>query len=189
MKSRKFWILVSLIIGISTYVYANYSTRDYIITSDAASLFDLSGVGVKVYTSLPETLQKGGLTGQMLQTATELRLRQFGISVLSEEEQNLVLGNPHLTVVVSVVADEETQVAALHVSVKIRQGVLLQRDIKVKIILDATTWEKSKTGLCSIDKTNGLVQEIVKNLLDEFLNDYLAANPKEQPTEKNTSNK
>ncbi len=174
MKAKKYWILAGLIVGISTYVCGAY------ITSDVASLRGLSGVGVKIRSYSPEMLQKYDLPG-LLQTDTELQLRQFGIRVLSEEEQSLVSWNPLLVVVASIVADDNTKIAAVSVKVEFHQNVLLQRDIN--IVHHGVTWERSQTGLCSTDEVKGLVQDMIKVSLNKFINDYLAVNLKEHSTD------
>jgi len=69
--------------------------------------------------------------------------------------------------------------AAVNIQVEVRQYVMLYRN--PKIWCSATTWINGRIIICGVNKLRSLVRETVQDCVDEFINDYLAANPKEQP--------
>jgi len=139
------------------------------------TLKGLQGVYVIVESLKPE-VEKYGLTEQQLQTDVELRLRQNGIKVLSQQEWLSTPGRPWLYVNVNVVIhDEPPLVVAYNILLKLKQDVLLERDTTKRC--DASTWYTGSIGCASLGKI-GTIREHVKNYVDKFINDYLAANPK-----------
>ena len=113
---------------------------------------------------------------QQLQTDVELRLRQNGIKVLSEEEKSLTLGMPSLYVRVSVMINDKSQLVVYSISLQLQQNVLLLRD-PTKICPGASTWDTGSFGTVGESKI-GTMREDIKDKVDEFINDYLAVNPK-----------
>jgi len=170
-------IKMCCILGILVVPILAYASKSC-ISSDIASLRSLDGVGVKIYSTKPENLEKYGLSGQVLQTDTELRLRQFAIKVLSEEESQRADGEPLLAVALNTVINSDMQIAAISLQVKLHQNVFLQRNPMV--LHHGVTWETGITAICGVSQIKRSVREILKDLLDKFINDYLAANPKEQ---------
>lgn len=132
------------------------------------------GVGVLVEDLRPEA-EKYGLTKEALQTDTELRLRQYGIKVLPPEQPFV----PCLYIHVNTVVQERFPIAAVAVQVEFQQGVLLYRDLKTRVT--ATTWGEGVVIVVGASKLKD-VREHVQDLVDKFINDYLAVNPKEQPS-------
>ena len=129
--------------------------------------------GVRVVVDLTPEVEKYGLTKETFRTDTELRLRQYGIKVLSLEES---VGS-WLYINVNAIVNERLDIAAVAVEVEFRQVVLLYRDLKTRTM--GTTWSNGTSGLFHVT-TLKKVRETVKDLVDEFINDYLAVNPKEQ---------
>lgn len=153
-----------------------------VVANKKEVLQGLQGVYVLVESIEPEA-EKYGLTKKTLQTDTELQLRQYGIKVLNLEEWQSTPGRPCLCINVNVLIEEEP-IAAAAISVDLWEAVLLLREPK-RICMGARTWHRgcvSSVGLLRIKD----IRESVKDRVNEFINDYLAANPKEQPiTEKN----
>jgi hypothetical protein len=117
-----------------------------------------------------------GLTQRQIQTDTELRLRQAGIRLLTEQEWNEAeYGGAWLFVYVGVVKEAMTnQVFACSVRLRLQQAVSLIRDPSVKTF--ATTWSTGSTGIFGIKKLQDVRKEL-GDKVDEFINSYLAANP------------
>jgi hypothetical protein len=147
--------------------------RSKYTTDSRDTLKGFHGVRVLVEGLKPE-VEKYGLTKEAIQTDTELRLRQYGIKVLSPEES----GGSWLYINVNTVVQEGIPIAAIAVQVEFRQDVLLFRDLKTRVM--ATTWDKGVVIVGGASKLKD-VRESVKDLVDAFINDYLAVNPKEQP--------
>lgn len=131
----------------------------------------LHGVGVSVEWIKPE-VEKRGLKAEALQTAIELRLRQHGIKVNED--------GPRLYINVSTLLVDDHHCASIHVSVEFHERAILAR--RPKINTGVTTWQKGIIGFFGFNKLRD-VRESVLELVDEFINDYLAANPKQQPTD------
>lgn len=131
----------------------------------------LPGVDVMIGPLQPK-VEKYGLTEDAIKTTVELRLRRHGIRV-----------NPSplvLHIIVNVLVDEEFDCTAVNVLVELlRPAVLL---FNPKTQTSAAIWSKSIINLAPLDEITGVMKG-VQTLVDEFINDYLAANPKEQPVE------
>lgn len=191
----------------------------------------LHDIQVIVLQISPE-VEKYGLTPQILQTDTELRLRQNGIKIytglLSEEEEAIKqvqqairdkttqfwqqapnvkpdrdflewvrvgiihsqlsypfllpksVQLPTLYVNVNTVIFEEIGRASFSVEVRLIETAALYRNSTFCL---APIWEEGSVGGCSTDGLKEAVRECLRDHLDEFINDYLAANPKERSAE------
>ncbi len=145
---------------------------------ERTSLIDLEGVNVQI---CPVTLGEGmyGLSTQALQNDTEFLLRRNGIKVLSEKEWLQAPGCPFLLInVFPQIKSERLGIAWVNIDMSLSQAVSLVREPKIKCV--ATTWSKrSRVERIKVD--NGNVEnarEKLKDYVNEFINDYLAANPK-----------
>lgn len=216
----------------------------------------------------PSKVEQYGLTAQVLQTDTELRLRRHGIKVIKESKDSMmwselqektkrvnehivgILSEPgkplkqmkepfkslfeglenygkyqkdvpgklkkgeHVTdegrqpifegirkflqyteqppwptllwINITAVISEETGLAALYVSLQVRETVILERNRSLACT-EAITWERDRLITIELNRLNEVRQD-VKELVDAFINDYLAANPKETE-EKSKNNK
>lgn len=144
------------------------------------SLRGLKGVELVMEVINPEAERKG-LTRSQLQTDVELRLRKAGIKVLTRQERLKTPGYPFLYVNVSTVKTPETLGGLLgglygySISVELREKVILARNRSIETY--AATWSKGVVGTVGADKLRS-VREGVGDLVDEFINDYLAMNPR-----------
>lgn len=141
-----------------------------------ATLKGLTGMAVAVE-GLSADAEKAGVTRARVRTEVELRLRQAGIRVLeTQSEQSEAPGTPCLTVNLNVLAASLADQPPLvfSVLVELKQRCVLERDAGTTAM--ATTW---KTG-CVF--RGGVLREqaseVVGEMVDDFLNDYLAVNPK-----------
>lgn len=145
-------------------------------------LAGLQGVRVVVDEIEPDE-EKFGFNRQQFQTDVELRLRQFGIKVLTLEERLLTLGTPYLYINVISIIPEGIPLAAVKVSVELKENVLLERN--PTILTNAATWHTGGVATVGLDNISQ-IREVVIKFVDEFINDYLAANPKEQTPQQKT---
>ena len=136
----------------------------------------LEGVCVLVEPIKPE-VDKYGLTTKALQNDTKFQLRQHGIKVLTREESYSTPEGPYLYITVNVFIREDLPTAAAAITVQLRENVLLLRE-PPRICISARTWQSS--GVVSVGKLRlNDLRGPVKYHVNEFINDYLAANPKE----------
>jgi len=145
---------------------------------DRKSLRGLKGIAVVVEALQPEA-ERDGLTKSQIQTDSELKLRQAGIRVLPTEESFKVPGSPYLYMNINTTKNDvlygafSTYVFSLQVALK--QDVTLTRDSDLKG--SATTWETHALGTVGANNLQD-TRRVLGDLLDRFINDYLAENPK-----------
>jgi len=166
MNNKKWSIVVfSVFLAFSSNIY---SGNRY----EVNSLRGLKGVHVLV-AKLPPDFE-GNLTREQIQTDVELKLRLVGIKVVSEKEQFSMPGRPYLYVTVCGVKTF-TEGVAWQIDIQLSQDVYLERDPKISV--DATTWSVGRGGFLGKMKIEEIRNE-VKDLVDQFINDYLSVNPK-----------
>lgn len=143
------------------------------------SLKGLTGVWVSVDTVEKDAEQKG-LTQFALQTDVELRLREKGVRVFSERPgppASLVVGPKQGVIAVSVNTKQTRHAPGafvFNVSLQLRQSVLTQGAQETL----ASTWDSgSLVGTVGSERVEDL-RNGVRDLVDEFTNDWLAVNPK-----------
>jgi hypothetical protein len=119
--------------------------------------------------------QRVGFDKQTIQTDVELKLRVAGIKVLTTPQQRTTPGNPRLYVNLNYV--DTNGVGAYNIEVALQQTVLLSRDQTVTTY-GVTTWSASRVGIGPRDRIVSAVRSRLGDCLNEFLNAYLAVNPK-----------
>jgi hypothetical protein len=181
----------------------------------------LQGVQVEVGGLRPD-LEKYGLTKQLLQTDTELRLRQHGIRIFTDEEANQSIveqkekgeasayakhyslgesldpkdseehflqrltdllqdlqhtSSPPPTLVINVnpAVLEDSGRAAFSIKVELQELASVLRN---RASCLAATWQTGSVGACSSSDLKEYVRECLRDEVDQFINAYLAANPK-----------
>ena len=150
-----------------------------------SNLTGLRGVGVVV--EMPGALlQKEGVGTSQLQTRVEVKLRQAGIVVLTEKERHKTPGRPYLYLSITSVKIENVPSLAVGISLELQELVLLERQSKSAVgrlsekpgfTEFAATWSTGMVGIYSTDKVR-LIYDGVGDVVDRFINDYLAANAK-----------
>lgn len=167
---RNVWIAVlALVVGIVTPALARerYGERE--------SLAGLGGVYVVVEEMEPD-VEREGLARSTLRTDVEVKLRLAGIRVLTMIESALAPGSPYLYLRVTTERLRELgPFHAFEALLEFRQQVTLER--KSTIALYVPTWRTSWVGAVGTKKLDW-VRERVRDQVDEFINDYLATNPK-----------
>ncbi len=137
-------------------------------------------VGVKgIYVAvemLNENAKSAGLTEKQLKTDVELKLRLAGIKVNSEEEWKASKDGAFIYVNINSTEVYEIDHMIYSATIKLNQDVMLVRAPYTRV--PGTTWEESYTGIYPKSKFQEQARKTVKDYVDEFINDYLTANPK-----------
>jgi hypothetical protein len=137
------------------------------------SLKGLKGINVLVEPVKAE-VEQGGLTKTSIQTDVELKLRQAGITVLTEAESLAAPGSPYLYISVGTVGSGPLSAYATHV--ELAQSVRLDRDPGIWLA-GATTWSVASVGTVGRDNLRE-IRDDIKDNVDQFINAYLSVNPK-----------
>lgn len=138
------------------------------------SLRGLKGVHVIVGKIAPAAVG-AGVYQEQIRVDTELNLRRAGIRVLTADEWINEPGAPVLEVDLAVVGPADAPMWGYSITVALMQDVSLLRAPASRG--SATTWKVSAPGVVGVDKIGKLRGEI-PGLVDWFVNDYLAVNPK-----------
>jgi len=163
------------IIGLLTALFLGLGTAEATL-SQAEAIRTLKGIRSIpiVVEEVDAEAQAAGLTTSDLQTECELRLRKVGISVPVSGEP-VDRDSPYLYVYVNVFPANSGDQYVFNANLEFRQKVGLVRNKSILAL--ATTWNTGTTGV--IMRPNlSKVRNSVGNLMDEFANAYLSANPK-----------
>jgi len=140
------------------------------------SLGGLAGVRVVVEPFAPEA-EMQGLTITAVRTDAELRLRRAGIRVLTEEEFNESTGVPFLELAAAISVESSVR-CGVSEFVNFRQNALLERDRRI-FAFAAVTWSvETVNNACRPSAVARFVRDGFNDLVDQFVNAYLATNPK-----------
>ena len=132
-------------------------------------------VATEIVDNNNETQRDGLLPGQ-LQTDIELKLRLAGITVGNAERARINEEEAGLQVHLLALKDT-SGVYAIALSLEIYQGVRLYRN--PSIIESARTWSaRAEVGTVGSQNLASFVREGLRDMTDQFINAYLAANPK-----------
>jgi hypothetical protein len=143
------------------------------VTEPHEILAGLQGVGVIVEAFAPEA-KKYGLTERVFRKIAESRLRQYGVRVLTGEQQLQTPGRSYLHIGITPVILEDVNSIAVSVTIKLNELVTLWRNPTTVVM--ATTWDVGQVMLIEKDNLD-VIKETTRDLIDEFINAYLAANP------------
>jgi hypothetical protein len=148
-----------------------------LLADDETARSTLKGLRVLkvVVENLPEYAERDGLVRDTVQTDVELKLRQAGITVSSDASVR-----SQATVYVNVnplkLSGPSSGLYAYSVSLELTQPVRLIRDPGVWAV--ASTW-KARGSVGTVGGGNlSRIRDSVRDATDEFINDYLAVNPK-----------
>jgi len=87
---------------------------------------------------------------------------------------------PTLYVNVNTVVFEEIECAAFSFDMELQEGAYLCGN---STLCQTAIWKKSSIGGCSTSHLKEFIRECLRDKVDEFINDYLAANPKDRPSQ------
>ena len=159
--------MVALVMALLLLPGVSHALKD-----EQEALIGLNGVYVLIE-HLNSQAESLGLTTDQIKTDVELRLRKAGIRVLTKEESLATPGSPYLYVYVGTYIKEKNPIIAFSNSVELKESVTLANGFKTT----GSIWSAASIGLFTkenIKQIRGSVGERV----DEFINDFLAANPK-----------
>jgi hypothetical protein len=140
------------------------------------SLVGLRGIEVVVEDLAPE-VERAGLTKAVIQTDAELKLRIAGIRVLSTDQDAIEPGHPYLYLN-AIIATGNGSSWGYTTSVGLTQTVLLVRN--PEIVVEGETWSVASGGGYAASRDIAeRVRNKFKDEVDEFINAYLAMNPKD----------
>jgi hypothetical protein len=143
-------------------------------TGDRDNLRGLRGFSLLVRIDEPN-LEKDGVTHDQLQTRVEVKLRQAGIRILSISELPGTPGQPILSLRVVALRGESPRGYAFGVELGMLERVILDRD-RNRVIY-GMIWREARAGFVGFLAVRS-IYEYVSDVLDVFITDYLAANPK-----------
>jgi hypothetical protein len=135
---------------------------------DRRNLKGIDGLFVEVET-LPNSASKLGLSEGILQTDVEQKLRLAGVRVVTNQEGANLPGSPYLYV--RLIATDPPEAVAVEIG--LNQNATLERN--GDFAPEVATWEKI---LVIANPSGQSVRDNIKDLTDDFLNDWLAVNPK-----------
>ena len=179
MKTKKFWILTGAL-AMCLVVICVASA----LTDNRRALKGIKDIGVVVV--LADDAVKAGLLKSQVQTDVELKLRRNGIKVLSQAEYGPILQINVIAVPIQSADKQHTFSYACSVDFALHEYVQIIRS--GEIIL-GSTWRMSGILHAPQDVFSSYVRRHISDSLDMFLNDYLAANPKGQPTKGEVKNR
>jgi len=163
---------ILMLVGLSLLV----TVTEAHTTGDRDNLKRLRGVEVVVEMSENSgtLLQKEGVGESQLQTFVEIKLRPAGIRVLTRKEGDKTPGRPYLYLNInSTKTQGNPPFASVAIALELQEQVHLERGNKSA---SAATWSTGTVGTVPADDVRSIYDR-VGDLLDEFINDYLAANP------------
>lgn len=169
MRGKQFGLIVALVMTIS--LSGGIATSIRASDAEIPVLRDLKEVLVHVE-DLDFRVERVGLTTDHLRTDAELKLKRAGIKVQSEKELMEKVEIPQLHIIVKVLGTSSGNYAA-HIRLELREAVDLVRHPGVEVF--TSTWT---TGRFGVTQSLSDVRKQEQALLDKFITEYLAANPK-----------
>ena len=170
MRGKQYSLIMALTLGISLLggMAATIRAGD----TEIPLLRGLKEVFLEVE-DLDFRLERQGLTTDHLRTDAVNKLKLAGIKVRSEKKSMTTPESPQLHIMVKVLGAATGNYAA-HIQVELREAVSLVRHPGMEVF--ASTWTTGKFGV-----THSLadVRQQEQELIDKFVNEYLAANPKQ----------
>lgn len=149
---------------------------------DRQMLKGLSSVDVHVIGPPEQVRNAFGISSYDLATQVELKLRQAGLRVIKKTDSTVP---PLLTVIVnSTIPDSnDPPVYAVSIDVDLSQIGRLVPNVKVARLPERLpyvgTWHCNRVYLYGREAAQVHFKQCVLGIIDEFLNDYIAENPKQ----------
>ncbi len=169
MRSRRLiFVLVVLLFGAPA---ASHAYEEEVLRG-------LKGMCVAV-APISSEMEKLGLSAPELQKDVELHLRQAGITVLRPKDLYRQEGCSGLMIRVngSISSVGSTRLVAYDIQLGVMELVQLRRPTLVPII-PAQTWGYESEVMFAKATQVALITKAVKELVDKFIRDYRAANPR-----------
>ena len=174
--NAKFKVLVIL------FLFTMVCASDVFAQLPSAEVESLRGIkgAYVIILDLEPDIEKDGLRKDQIKTDVELKLRLAGIKGGAKNSNGVewLLKEPGgLWLQVSVGSIKlEIGSYIYDVAVVLHQMVYLERNTKIKI--SAETWRRDYFGIVGENEVADVIRNSIKDLMDEFINDYLTVNPK-----------
>ena len=169
MRGKQCNLIVALLITMS--LSGGLATTTRAGDAEIPVLRDLKKVFVDVE-ELDFRVERIGLTTDHLRTDAEVKLRRAGIKVQSAKESMRTPGIAQFYIMVKVIGTSSGDYAA-HIRLELREAVRLVRNPGMEVF--TSTWTTGKFG---VTPTLSDVRQQEQALLDNFITEYRAANPK-----------
>lgn len=140
------------------------------------ALAGLPGVRVTVQPISTEAKQDG-LSEDDLKTDIELLLHQSSITVHDEEDDPLFVLLPELSAQISALKSDKFPMYAVSLNLELNHVVPLYRHGS-HVSTTVTLWRRRQIALLGSSKLKE-IRDDLRNMVGEFANDFLAANPKQ----------
>ena len=114
-----------------------------------------------------------GLTDDRIKNDVELRLRLAGLPVVDKDPQRWI---PYLYVNVPILTMNDPDEAVYFINSNFVQAVYLDNESYTRTT--ASTWFNGALGTSPQDDAREDIRSVIRDKVDEFINDYLSVNPK-----------
>ncbi len=170
MKRKSYWRNIPML------VLVLFAANPALAALGQKNLKQLPGFGVEVELQGTETAQRmAGVLQSELQVQSELKFRKAGLRVLPTDTALHQPGGPVLSVFVLLLATDDNFLV-YHIDLGLQELADLRRNSNLG---NVTTWKTSYLGIVGMKRSPAsAIRENLDSLLDEFLNDFLASNPK-----------
>ncbi len=169
MKAAKALTAIALTLAMTFFLLPGTS---YTLTENQKALVGLKGLKVINPTIEPE-LERLGLSRDQIKTDVESRLGKAGVRILTREEWVKTPGRAGFSVEIICSNIPETGIFVYGINMNLFEEVTVARGFSAV----GSIWNLGTAG--GVEKTKiGQVREVLGDLVDKFINDYLAANPK-----------
>ncbi|MGD0829170.1 MAG: hypothetical protein ABSA09_13960 [Desulfobaccales bacterium] len=166
------WFAAAILVVVALVVFLLLPGVSHALTEEQKALVGLKGVNVLVEAMHPEA-ERLGLTRDQIKTDVELRLRKAGVRVLTEEEVFKMPGMPYLYVRVGTLAAQDIPIIAFSIRVELKEWGRFTGGFEGF----GGLWDTTSLGTVGT-KNIRKIRESLGDLVDDFINNYLAANPK-----------
>ena len=170
---------ITALMGLTGIVLAiSPSEKQQLDNFKVSTLKGLRGVAVKVMIVRDDANMLPFLKEQTLQGEVEVALQSAGIEIARPTPE---VGLYVVLAKVTAASNDKLNIA-MHVQSSLLQIVNLSRDMTIKT--EALTWPsfgQSRFGVVSVAIAKSTIEKTVKDQVNDFTNDWKAANPKQQP--------
>ena len=162
--------VLQLLIGI--LVWGNIGVVNALDSGSRESLRGMFGLGLVIEEVSPDA-SADGLSQEAIRTTVEQALRSKGIRLLTERTRSG--SSPYLYININTLK-EELGLYAYTVTVDLKQlvGLLSMKNKKTW----GTTWSASVIGMVRQENVNQIITDAVEPLVKDFVDDFLAVNPR-----------
>jgi len=180
MKKQLSRIIFILIISLFIQPLIGYSQTELteeLINIRREPLKGIKGIYVVIENIKPEAIELG-ITRELLKTEVEPKLRLAGLIIHSREEylkDSTTVQQLYVNLNILRIIFGDIIIYPFNIRIALSETVYIERDFTRST---AIRWNEASVGATTKENSLKLIREQLKILLDKFLNDYLAVNPK-----------